>query len=1387
MKYSIKQEQHTKTGADIWVLQFPEKPSNMNEIKADLKKIGYLKWNKVFNGYVFYKNNPTAQVVEYFDKLGFTRIGEQNDESTQSNKDQKYFDRVVEIMDQYNVTEDSAKLTAFDELGYYPKYSEQPDDVEEPKENLSLKKIDDQIDKYIIESQKAHNEYISSNFPNLEKPEIYSEFGRKYAKVWNKSNSSISIVAFIDLSNGDLFKPAGTKTPAKGVRGNIFDNNPPYLSGEFYSFASKQKSEKRNPPRKENFEQNLDVDFIKKEEEKYGIKDETPEPETSNTDKKYMFLDDATKGDVYTVVGDNVMTSEKKINLLVKSNNIVGKGKKFESQKVTFVDIENQKGVKYFAYKRLNQNEKGYSFAIGDSAFSIKSIEKNNDLTLSKKDVKHKLKGGIITQANYDKVYAIGVSSLERKMSDGSSILAPAQDKILMEFAKSRPDNENKIGAGFYIEYMKVWSKARFNIQTEKMVDVFKETPEQTPLPEPETDKARYYNFVQENINKGFYDKRYEKYYILKFVVLSENRIIVDEISKHGKRKLAQEIDLTYFGYHYDNDQIIKVTDSYLKILLKKYEIEFNKELEKVVESYDNYMNGNVAMDREGLKLLKEKLIEYNLSGADKIDETLNEPFIVGDRVFISGLPEKVKAYLTKGQPMIDNPYNNKYGTVEHYQKNDVRVNLEGYETGVEAFLEKNLTNLTLNPDAEITTNVNFDKQGYDNSLELMGNNFDKIKKSLSKINEIIKKELGSNYSLDHEGGISERFTILFDSMGMGVLYETLAHIFIEKNGIVNIDYDNYDDEKIDEINRVVEIVNLITFPEQENNNIEVEIEHKYELGDLYRKDFDTDGMLQMYRDRAHLSNEDLTKLQMSLADVNYHEEAIEIGKMLNVTENEVKTENEVADDYYSKEQYLVFDKKEKAQEQADEIHKLRGFEIYSVYYISKDFFNVYNLPKAGFYLSHKNGHKYAKQSDLEYARNFRVEETEENEQLDYFEFYEDQPENVKAILRKYDFEDGLNYDELGKVKNELESIGWTFDYGLDAEPYDLRELKDFKELEAEEKEKVEIEKSKDDLVNAHFKKGDRIIEKGKPNKVYDIKAVWQNDKGDWKYNVDYNGEDNGYISQEYAELEKDTEIPDINANYKSQRDKNNAIIEFIKGTIDQDLNTFTIEEKNFISQYTGIGGQLEKGEEFTKEAFSEFYTPDIAVKKMWLLANKYGFKGGKVLEPSVGTGNFLKYVDFVNCQVSGYEMNEISHRIVNICYPLSKITKGSFANHFYGKKQFDKNLPDKYFENDFDLVIGNPPYGKAEHETKIESERKILKVKGLMKMEHYFMLRSLDTLKSGGLLVFITSNNFFFKGYEPVKKLISDRAKLVDAYLLPDKTFKNTKIGTAIIVLRKK
>lgn len=249
---------------------------------------------------------------------------------------------------------------------------------------------------------------------------------------------------------------------------------------------------------------------------------------------------------------------------------------------------------------------------------------------------------------------------------------------------------------------------------------------------------------------------------------------------------------------------------------------------------------------------------------------------------------------------------------------------------------------------------------------------------------------------------------------------------------------------------------------------------------------------------------------------------------------------------------------------------------------------------------------------------------------------------------------------------------------------------------------------------------------------------------------------------------------------YSNNFELNKAIEEFLQVYGNDRLDD---NQKAFISKYEGYGG-LEKYGAKGKSLLFEYYTPDALIKKMWGLAYKYGFQNGKILEPSVGTGRFLNYVDFNLNKVVAYEVQPYNSKITKKLFPAVDLREESFSQHFYGKGRM-KNTATTDYEKEFDLVIGNPPYGDFS-DTRSDAERKRLKA-GAIKFEHYFILRGLDVLKSGGLLVFVSTANLFLKDYDKAKDQILNRADLVDAYLLPSTTFSKTKVNTSLIVLKKK
>jgi hypothetical protein len=252
---------------------------------------------------------------------------------------------------------------------------------------------------------------------------------------------------------------------------------------------------------------------------------------------------------------------------------------------------------------------------------------------------------------------------------------------------------------------------------------------------------------------------------------------------------------------------------------------------------------------------------------------------------------------------------------------------------------------------------------------------------------------------------------------------------------------------------------------------------------------------------------------------------------------------------------------------------------------------------------------------------------------------------------------------------------------------------------------------------------------------------------------------------------------------YKNPFEYNKAVEELL----DTKNESFTAEEKVFMSNYSGYGG-LEKFGAEGKGLLYEYYTPRLIVEKMWGLAYKYGFAGGNVLEPSCGVGEFIKFAPNKEL-VTGYEINLYSAKIAQILYPEAQIIKEAFETIFIKNRASIKNKLGGVKK--YNLVIGNPPYGDFGGLYAGMGE------KGYTKAENYidyFISRGLDLLESNGLLIMIVGAEvaaggkpFLSKGTSKAKQDIMEKSILVDAYRLPNGVFDRTDVLSDIIVLRKK
>lgn len=257
-----------------------------------------------------------------------------------------------------------------------------------------------------------------------------------------------------------------------------------------------------------------------------------------------------------------------------------------------------------------------------------------------------------------------------------------------------------------------------------------------------------------------------------------------------------------------------------------------------------------------------------------------------------------------------------------------------------------------------------------------------------------------------------------------------------------------------------------------------------------------------------------------------------------------------------------------------------------------------------------------------------------------------------------------------------------------------------------------------------------------------------------------------------------------INAKYKNQFEINKAIEELVDSVPAEKI---TPEEKAFIGYYSGYGG-LEKYGATGKSIMYEFFTPTDIARKMWGLAYKFGFKGGHVLEPACGIGEFIKYAPEPN-MVTGYDINEYIVKICKILHPDSNIQLKDFASLFVKNNNTIKDKVQGLKK--YQLIIGNPPYGTFEGKYKGLGEDKYTNAYNFI---DYFIFRGLDLLEKDGLLIYIIGTEvaiggtpFLQQPINKIKRAIVEKGELLDAYRLPNGVFERTDVVSDIVIFRKK
>ncbi|KQU95476.1 lactate dehydrogenase [Mesorhizobium sp. Root102] len=176
-------------------------------------------------------------------------------------------------------------------------------------------------------------------------------------------------------------------------------------------------------------------------------------------------------------------------------------------------------------------------------------------------------------------------------------------------------------------------------------------------------------------------------------------------------------------------------------------------------------------------------------------------------------------------------------------------------------------------------------------------------------------------------------------------------------------------------------------------------------------------------------------------------------------------------------------------------------------------------------------------------------------------------------------------------------------------------------------------------------------------------------------------------------------------------------------------------------------------------------FTPEFIIRAIWSGLQRLGWRGGRVLEPGIGTGLFAALMPQSLRDVShvtGIELDPVTARIARLLQPLARIVTGDFAG---------TELPPS-----FDLAIGNPPFS----DRTVRSDRTYRSL-GL-RLHDYFIARSVDLLKPGAFAAFVTSCGTFDKADRTAREHIAKTADLIAAIRLPKGSFR-AGAGTDVVV----
>ncbi|MDE5700793.1 MAG: DEAD/DEAH box helicase family protein [Lachnospiraceae bacterium] len=203
----------------------------------------------------------------------------------------------------------------------------------------------------------------------------------------------------------------------------------------------------------------------------------------------------------------------------------------------------------------------------------------------------------------------------------------------------------------------------------------------------------------------------------------------------------------------------------------------------------------------------------------------------------------------------------------------------------------------------------------------------------------------------------------------------------------------------------------------------------------------------------------------------------------------------------------------------------------------------------------------------------------------------------------------------------------------------------------------------------------------------------------------------------------------------------------------------FDGKNENWQKEYAELKELLSDGEysDARDSVNTAFYTDPAITGAIHAALKQFGFNGGSILEPAMGTGNFFGSLpgEFSDSRLYGVEKDSISGRIAKLLYPKAEISICGFE---------EKQYPDNFF----DVAVGNVPFGDYSLHDKRYAKHKF-------RIHDYFFAKTLDKVRPGGIAALVTSKGTLDKANPAVRKYLAERAELLGAIRLPNTAFRDS------------